>query len=86
MEQVFTPLVQLLASINTISKVLSQICSRGLASNFIMFITKPPTELLKTELYVTFRSHRTEWNRLYSISVVQVIAHSTFNLCQLCMH
>ncbi len=31
-----------------------QICSSWIASSFIMFITLPPTELLKTELSVTF--------------------------------
>ncbi len=33
-----------------------QIYSSWLASSFIMFITKPPTELLKSELSVTFGS------------------------------
>ncbi len=36
------------------NKIQLHICSSWLASSFIMFITKPPTELLKTELSVTF--------------------------------
>ena len=41
-----------------------QICSSLLASNFNMFITKPPNELLKTELSVTFwiGSHLLLWS------------------------
>ncbi len=34
----------------------NQICSSWIASSFIMFIRKPPTELLKSELSVTFGS------------------------------
>ncbi len=44
------------ADSGTLSPV--QICSSWIASSFIMFITKPPTELLKTELSVTFGSGR----------------------------
>ncbi len=47
------------------SKEQLQICSSWIASSFIMVIIKPPTELLKTELSVTFGSgsHLLIWSK-----------------------